>query len=265
MTPAHPTRDFEALAADLARFDFSTHETAQRFIRYAADSWTCDEITFMLGMKPRMIPGIEANNCIWALDELQQYKDRAKDSACERGYLQSSITRGDDLRVLKSISCTDMGNGKCKFQVTYEKPVDGAFYDYGKLGRKTIRELQADNAKPRNKHPRKQRGADGQAVTKTEAANALGITRPTLDKYLTNPTPPFGDPDKGINYLAAVMSNRANFAAFIQKPQIVAWIKHRNKAIDGETIHPERIDDIPDPRRQQPPAKPTNIHKNRTA
>jgi len=238
----HPARDFDTLAADLARFDFSTRSGAHGFYCHAVEKWTAGEIIRMRQMSPRMTGDDPAavTRAIDTLDELKAVALMELGAGADRGYLGAKRTHG------------------------------GTMLDPGGLLEKTIRELQAGHA-PRNAHPRKQRGTNGQAVKKTEAANALGITRPTLDKYLTNPTPPFGypdpsgDPDKDINYLAAVMSNRANFAAFIQKPEIVAWIKHRNKAIDGETVHPERIEDVPDPKHQQPPAKPTNIHRNRTA
>lgn len=144
-----PRRTFDELAADISRFDFSSRAGANDFYCHALKAWTAGEIVFMAQMSPRIVPDENWARATETLDELRAEAYAEMKSAARIGYLGATPNRLDPLT------------------------------------EKTIRELQA--AQVRNQHPRKRTGPDGCAVTKTEAADALGISRPALYALLRNP------------------------------------------------------------------------------
>ena len=149
-----PRRTFDKLAADLARFDFSTRDGAHRFYCHAVETWTAGEIVFMAGMSLRIVQDESGARATATLDELSREAYAEMKSAARIGYLGARPHRLDALT------------------------------------EKTIPELQA--ARTRNPHPRKRTGADGQAVTKAEAAKRLGISRRALYDLLKNPRNAWG-------------------------------------------------------------------------
>jgi len=225
MTPAksnrrrgmHPMRDFDTLAADLARFDFSTRAGANVFYCHAAKSWTCGEIIFMRGMKPRMT-GDDPAAVALAKSTIDDLRDEAlceMAKAAQRGYLGTKLTHGGTM-------------------------TEGV----GQLLEKTIRELQNAKAKPRNQHPRKQHGSDGKAVTPTEAAEALGVSRQTIYALKRNPANAWG-------LLPAHLTSWAVFSVYLDKnaDRIAAHRigqRNRNKRPAIRLTSKGRIDNAPD-------------------
>ena len=137
---------------------------------------------------------------------------------------------------------------------------DGKLHDLTptqRVMRMTLAEL-AKGRRPRNANPRKQRGADGKGATITFAAEQLHVSRPTIYKLLNEPRPPFGDPETGYNYLRAAMTSEKHLVAFTRQTKIQSWVLRH--AV-GKPVRPKNIENIPDPKHQQPPARPTNIHR----
>lgn len=159
----HPMRDFQELAADLGRFDFSTRTGANGFYCHALKKWTTGEVIYMRQMSPRMT-GDDPTAVARAIDTLDE---------------------------LKAVALAELGAGADRGYLGASRKHDGSMPDPGGLLEKTIRELQAGHA-PRNAHPRKRTGIDGKAVTKTEAARELGVSRPTIYALLKSPQNPWG-------------------------------------------------------------------------
>ena len=212
----HPMRDFQALAADLARFDFSTRSGANKFYIHAADKWTTGEIIRMRQMKPRMTGDDPAAVALAqaTIDELRDTAIAEITAAADRGYLGAKRTHGGTM-------------------------VEGA----ERLVEKTIRELQAGRTQ-RNAHPRKRTGADGKAVTPTEAANALGVSRQTI--YA-----PLKDPCNAWGLLPAHITSWAVFRRYLDEnaDRIAAHKaqkRNRNRRPDIRLTATGRTEDAPD-------------------
>ena len=265
----HPMRDFQALAADLARFDFSTRSGANEFYIHAADKWTTGEIvrawtfrTNIHGYDPA--EPAERREClclsradgIAALDRYGLAETEAGKAIVEKwktrdATLQFYVTRTnpvalaiETLSELRDTAIAEIRAAEDRGYLGTKRTHGGTMAEGAeRLLEKTIRELQAGRTQ-RNAHLRKRTGADGKAVTPTEAANALGVSRQTIYALLKDPRNAWG-------LLPAHITSWAVFRRYLDEnaDRIAAHKaqkRNRNRRPDIRLTATGRTEDAPD-------------------